>query len=94
MNAAPSAPAWTRARETAGFTVAVAAKRARIAPEFLARLEKRGGFSYPLASRLAALYGCSLGVFLNINPTPKTRSEKTPVSDNPNVFGTSRNVPR
>lgn len=90
------------AREQAGLSVAVAAKRARVKPQFLARLEKHGGFSYALSVRLAALYGCSLDVFLNIthstntnqiNQTQKVRGEKTPVSDK-NVFATSRNVAR
>ncbi len=68
-----------RAREAAGFTLDRAAKRARVAKEFLARLEKHGGFSYPLAVRLASLYHCPLDCFLNL--THERKGEKAPVSD-------------
>lgn len=52
-----------RARELAGLTLEQAAKRARICPRYLRRVE-RAGANYALAQRLAAIYGCRIEVFL------------------------------
>lgn len=57
------------ARKRAGLSIAEAAKKARITPEYLRRVELHGA-PYSLARRLAGLYGCGIEVFL---PRPKTK---------------------
>ena len=54
----------TIAREQAGMTIEQAAKKARVGVRYLASLEKRGGFSFVLASRLTKVYGCRIDNFL------------------------------
>ena len=51
------------ARELSGFSLEEAAKRARISPRYLRRIEQRGA-PYVLARRLAALYQCPIDFFL------------------------------
>ena len=53
-----------QAREAAGFSLREAARRSRIHPRYLRRIEKGGGAPYVLAVRLAHMYGCSVGIFL------------------------------
>lgn len=53
------------ARETAGLTVAEAARLARVCPAYVRRAEKHGA-SYTLALRLARIYGCPVDHFLNV----------------------------
>ena len=63
------------AREQAGLTLTEAARRARVCPAYLRRIENSGGCSYPLACRLAKLYRCSANVFLQgrVKPTIEIR---------------------
>jgi transcriptional regulator with XRE-family HTH domain len=53
-----------QAREAAGYTLIQAARRARVSPIYLRRIEKHGKAPYVLACRLRALYGCSIHAFL------------------------------
>lgn len=53
----------TQARIAAGLSVREAARRARISMAYLRRVERYGA-PYALARRLAALYCCSITVFL------------------------------
>lgn len=53
-----------QARKQAGLTLEEAARRARICPAYLRRVELHGNAPYVLARRLASLYGCSMMVFL------------------------------
>lgn len=62
-----------KARESAGLTLAKAAKRARVAPKYLAWVE-RNGACYGLASRLSRVYSCRIDLFL---PTKATNDETT-----------------
>jgi len=55
----------SQARISARLSLEEAAKRARICPAYLRRVEREGHASYVLALRLSALYGCSLNVFLD-----------------------------
>ncbi len=52
------------ARESAGFTLEQAARRARVCPAYLRRIEKRGWTPYVLAMRLSRLYQCPCSLFL------------------------------
>lgn len=54
------------ARNRAGLTIEDAAQKARVCTQYLRGIERgRGTYcSYPLALRLARLYGCSANVFL------------------------------
>lgn len=54
----------SRVRVEAGYSLQRAAKLARVEPEYLRRVEKRGGSSYVLAVRLSRLYRCSIQIFL------------------------------
>jgi transcriptional regulator with XRE-family HTH domain len=47
------------ARDLAGLSLLQAARRARVSPAYLAQVERRGA-PYCLATRLAAISGCSL----------------------------------
>jgi transcriptional regulator with XRE-family HTH domain len=51
------------ARESVGLTLEAAARRARVTPDYLRRVERHGA-SYVLARRLAALYNCPIDAFL------------------------------
>jgi transcriptional regulator with XRE-family HTH domain len=53
-----------RAREAAGFSLGDAARRARVSPNYLRRIELHGGASYVLAKRLCRIYRCSIHLFL------------------------------
>lgn len=59
-NATPAA----LARKTLKMSIDDAAKRARICPEYLRRIEQHGGAPYILALRLSSLYGCPITLFL------------------------------
>lgn len=61
-----------RARKSAGLTPLQAAKRARVSKDYLLRLERTGGISFPLAQRLARAYNCRIDTFLSGNRTPNT----------------------
>jgi transcriptional regulator with XRE-family HTH domain len=61
------------ARKRAGLTLNEAARRARITPAYLKRVERLGA-AYILARRLARLYACPIDVFLPTKP-PKGRSD-------------------
>lgn len=65
-----------QARQKAGLTLQEAADRARVCVDYLRRLEKLGGFSWPLAQRLARVYGCGPEIFLTRSgrQTPTRRS--------------------
>ena len=64
MAASPAnQPPAAAARERAGLTLEIAARRARVSPAYL-RLVERTSAPYSLAVRLARIYGCPLGVFL------------------------------
>lgn len=62
----------TRAREAAGLTVEQLAPRVGVSAKYLRRLEASGGFSYPLACRMAAALHCGIDVFLS---HPKQRRD-------------------
>jgi len=51
------------ARETVGLTLEQAAKRARITPQYLMQVERKGA-SFSLAQRLSRLYDCRIDFFL------------------------------
>lgn len=53
-----------QARQEAGLSLAEAARRARICPIYLRRIELHGNAPYVLAKRLAHLYSCSANLFL------------------------------
>ena len=57
----------TTAREKAGLSLEIAAKRAGCSVDYLRRIERGGGCAYPLAMRIARLYGISLNTFLSTN---------------------------
>lgn len=52
------------ARQRAGFTLAQAAKRARVGERYLRRIELHGNASFALARRLARIYRCPIDLFL------------------------------
>ena len=56
------------ARLNAGFTLERAAKKARVVPAYLRRIELHGRAPYVLAARLASLYQCPITVFLYAKP--------------------------
>ena len=66
-----------QAREKVKMTQEQAAKQARICVSYLRRIERSGGCSYPLATRLARIYRCSANVFLM-----KTEGRQTPAGSN------------
>jgi len=54
-----------KARVSAGYaTVADAARRMRLSAAYLARLEHGGCAPYHTACRLAAVYGCSMNIWM------------------------------
>lgn len=53
------------AREAAGLTLEAAAKRARVSPAYLRKLEAGGQYSYVLAVRLSRIYGASGTAFIS-----------------------------
>ena len=57
-----------QARQEAGFSLAEAARRARVCPVYLRRIELHGNAPYVLATRLAHLYSCSTNLFLYAPP--------------------------
>ena len=57
-----------QARQDAGFSLAEAARRARVCSVYLRRIELHGNAPYVLATRLAHLYGCSTNLFLHTSP--------------------------
>lgn len=61
-----------KAREAAGLTLTQAARRARVSPAYLRRMEA-GGCSYGLALELAHLYHCPVDLFL-----ARPRAERQP----------------
>lgn len=64
------------ARISAGLSVEQAARRARVCPQYLRAVERRGGASYGLAMRLAAIYGVSANVFVYSNKGSETPATK------------------
>lgn len=64
-------------REAAGLSLEAAARRVRITPDYLRRVERRGCDSYALACRLSGLYGCRVDVFLGANPSLQRRGSRT-----------------
>jgi hypothetical protein len=58
----PPTPA-ERARVAAGFTLASAARRAQVTPEYYRRQEIRNQFAWGQAMFLARLFGCSPWTF-------------------------------
>lgn len=64
------------AREAAGLTVEQAAKQARICTAYLKAVERRGGASFVLATRLSRLYQCSMNVFLYSKPKKNTEASE------------------
>lgn len=53
------------ARESAGFGLEEAARRARVSPDYLRRIERNGGAPFALACRLSNLYdGAPTDIFL------------------------------
>ena len=67
-----------RAREAAGLCLADAARRARVSPNYLRRIELHGGAPYVLAKRLCRIYRCSIHLFLP-SSTPR-QPERLPAS--------------
>jgi hypothetical protein len=67
-------PPAAAARERAGLALEAAARRALVTPAYLRRVERTGA-PFSLATRLARIYGCPLGVFL-----PGDRSKLTPTT--------------
>ena len=63
-----------RAREAAGLSLADAARRARVSPSYLRRIELHGGAPYVLAKRLCRIYRCSIHLFLPSSPRQSERS--------------------
>ncbi|MEP6757368.1 MAG: hypothetical protein ABJA67_17830 [Chthonomonadales bacterium] len=53
-----------KARISAGLSLTQAANLARVCPKYLLAVERRGGASYRLATRLAKIYGVSANLFL------------------------------
>ena len=70
------------AREDAGYSVEQLAPRVGVKASYLRRLEASGGFSYPLACRMAAALGCGIDVFLH---HPKGDAGKANKADNKTV---------
>jgi len=66
-----------QARQDAGFPLEEAARRVRVCPAYLRRIELHGDAPYVLAMRLAHLYGCSTNLFL-FAPTAPTKTIKGP----------------
>jgi len=62
------------ARETAGLSREEAARRARVSPDYLKKLESGGQFSYVLACRLSRIYGASGRVFLTMGRGTKKQA--------------------
>ena len=72
-------PPARAAREAAGLTLAAVAARVRRSPAYLAALERTGRFPYPLARRLAVLYGAPLTHFLPTRGCPGTGTKGRPL---------------
>jgi hypothetical protein len=53
-----------RARAAVNLSLEEAAKRARVCPAYLSRIERHGDAPYALAHRLSTLYGCPMVYFL------------------------------
>ena len=70
----------TQARERAGLTPEDAAHRARVSIGYLRQIERSGrDCSYPLATRLARIYGCNANIFITKttgSQTPKNEADK------------------
>ena len=64
----PGGGAAREARLDAGLSLAEAARRARVSPAYLRRVEREGA-PYVLARRLASLYTCRIDLFLPTTPT-------------------------
>ena len=64
------------AREALGLTIVQAAQKARITPAYLRRIELYGKTPYPLACRLASIYGCPLDTFLRAAKSPHPKEQR------------------
>jgi len=65
-----------QARQESGFSLTEAARRARVCPAYLRRIELHGKAPYVLATRLAHLYSCSVNLSLYAPPeTTKAATE-------------------
>jgi transcriptional regulator with XRE-family HTH domain len=91
-----------QARIAAGLTVKEAARRARVVPSYLRRVERHGGAPWVLAQRLAFIYNCSANLFLYAAKS-QTGGNSTgavgtpPLSPKPGqaqLAGTSATLPR
>lgn len=78
--------AAVRARESQGFTLIQAARKASITPRYLRRIELHGGAPHYLAMRLAHIYNCPTSAFLFdpkvvLQQTTSSHIEQKPTSN-------------
>ncbi len=85
-----------QARQDAGLSVPEAARRVRVSPAYLRRIEIHGDAPYVLAVRLANLYRCSANLFLYASTAPSKTingpSRPAPTADRKSAPARRRNA--